>query len=174
MDSKHIALLPVFTALCIGIQLAPRPPNVEFTSFICFLVGALYGCIVGGLLGALTMFINGFLSPWGFAGVILPFQMIGMSLFGIVGGIYGRFIDKDFDRKKLGVEAAALGVLLTLIYDLFTNSGFAILYGLAFIPILILGASFSVIHICCNALLLAIGFPPLFKAIKNFQGRPKP
>ena len=169
MDSKHTALLPVFTALCIGIQLAPRPPNVEFTSFICFLVGVLYGCVVGGLLGALTMFLNGFLSPWGFAGVILPFQIVGMSLFGVVGGIYGRFVDEGSDRKRLGLEAAAIGVLLTLTYDLLTNFGFAVLYGLAFLPILIFGAPFSVIHICCNSLLLAIGFPPLFKAIRNFK-----
>ena len=170
LDTRNTALLSIFTALCIGIQLTPRPPNVEFTSFICFVVGAVYGCVVGGLLGAFTMFVNGFLSPWGFAGIILPFQMVGMALFGVAGGVFGKLIDKDVSGMRLSVEAAVLGALLTLIYDLITNFGFAMLYGLAFIPILIFGMTFSIIHICCNTLLLGVGFVPLFRIIKNFQG----
>ena len=173
MDTKKIAILSIFTALCIGIQLAPRPPNIEFTSFICFVIGAVYGCVIGSSLGALTMFINGFLSPWGIAGMILPFQMAGMSLFGLAGGIFGKLINRGISKTRLSVEAAILGAFFTLMYDLITNFGFAILYGLAFIPILIFGMTFSIVHICCNTLLLGIGFAPLFRIIKNFQGESK-
>jgi len=74
-------------ALCIGIQLTPRPPNIEFTSPYLFLTSFLFGTLFGALLGALTMFINGFLSPWGFAGIITPFQMLGMALTRTAGGL---------------------------------------------------------------------------------------
>ena len=122
MECRRIAALITMTALCIGIQLAPRPPNVEFTSLICFLTGFLFGALFGALLGALTMFINGFLSPWGFAGIIMPFQMLGMALMGFAGGFYRKFVGENFDiSKSLNLESACLAAFLTLIYDIITN-----------------------------------------------------
>jgi len=81
--TRQLVLLIILSALCIGIQLTPRPPNVEFTSLIVFLVGAIFGISFGATLGTLVMFINGFFSPWGFAGLMLPFQVAG-ALFSAI------------------------------------------------------------------------------------------
>lgn len=115
------------------------------------------------------MLINGFLSPWGFAGIILPFQMVGMIIFGVAGGIFRRVIDDSFSKVRLSAEAAILGAFLTLVYDLITNFGAVILFGQAFVPILIFGMVFSITHICWNTFLLGIGFVATFRIIKRFQ-----
>ena len=171
MKTRCIAVLVVLTALCVGIQLTPRPPNVEFTSFICFLTGFLFGGFLGALLGALTMFINGFLSPWGFAGVIMPFQMLGMAIVGFTGGIYRKSLGENFQPSKtLNLEAAALAVFLTLTYDIITNVGYAVLFNVEIIVALIAGVWFSVIHIVSNTLLFGTCFSYFVKLITNLSG----
>jgi len=176
-DTRKIALLSVLTAVSIGIQLSPRPPNVEFTSFITFLVGVLYGGVIGGVLGGFVMFVNGFLSPWGFAGLMMPFQMVGMAIMGLAGGIYKRYM-AEARSAQLCVEAAVLGAFLTLIYDIITNTGVAVAQMLSGVPLLIAlmsalfaGAFFSLIHTISNFILFGSAFIPLMKALRGVLGR---
>jgi len=158
-------------ALCIGVQLTPRPPNVEFTSLICFLTGFLFGALFGALLGALTMFINGFLSPWGFAGIIMPFQMLGMALMGLAGGAYRKLIGNDFSiSKSLNFESACLAAFLTLIYDIITNAGYAALFNLEIVIVLIAGVWFSIIHVVSNTVLFGATFHRLVKIVGSLAG----
>jgi len=171
MKCRRVATLTVMAALCIGIQLTPRPPNVEFTSLICFLIGFLFGAPFGALLGALTMFINGFLSPWGFAGIIMPFQMLGMALMGSAGGAYRKLIGNDFSiSKSLNFESACLAAFLTLIYDIITNAGYAVLFNLEIVIVLIAGVWFSIIHIISNTVLFWAAFHRLIKIIGSLAG----
>ena len=171
MECKRVAVLTVMAALCVGIQLTPRPPNVEFTSLICFLTGFLFGALFGGLLGALTMFINGFLSPWGFAGIIMPFQMLGMALMGLVGGIYRKSLGENFRLSKtLNLEAACLAAFLTLIYDIITNVGFAILFNVEIIVALALGVWFMLVHVISNTVMFGAVFSSLVKIIGDLAG----
>ena len=171
MECRRIATLPVMAALCIGIQLAPRPPNVEFTSLICFLTGFLFGAPFGALLGALTMFINGFLSPWGFAGIIMPFQMLGMALIGFAGGAYRKLLGNDFSiPKSLDFESACLAAFLTLIYDIITNVGYAALFNLEIVVVLITGVWLSIIHVVSNTVLFWAAFHRLIKIVGSLAG----
>ena len=171
MRTRRIAVLIILTALCVGIQLTPRPPNVEFTSLICFLTGFLFGALFGALLGALTMFINGFLSPWGFAGIIMPFQMLGMALIGFAGGAYRKLLGNDFSiPKSLDFESACLAAFLTLIYDLITNAGYAVLFNLEIVVVLIAGVWFSIIHVVSNTILFGAAFHRLVKIVESLVG----
>jgi len=171
MECRRIAVITVMTAMCIGIQLAPRPPNVEFTSFICFLTGFLFGALFGAFFGALTMFINGFLSPWGFAGIIMPFQMLGMALMGLAGGVYRKLLGSDFSiSKSLDFESACLAAFLTLIYDLITNAGYAVLFNLEIVVVLIAGVWFSIIHVVSNTILFGAAFHRLVKIVESLVG----
>ena len=171
MKCKRVAVLTVMSAVCVGIQLTPRPPNVEFTSFICFLTGFLFGASFGGLLGALTMFINGFLSPWGFAGIIMPFQMVGMALIGFAGGIYRKLLGEGSSvSKALNFESACLAAFLTLVYDIITNAGYAILFNLEIIIVLIAGVWFSIIHVVSNTILFGAAFCRLVKIVGSLAG----
>ncbi len=177
LPTRRLALLTMLSALCIGIQLAPRPfPNVEFTSLLVFLVGVFFGSLVGSTLGAIVMFINGFLSQWGFAGLMLPFQIVGMVIVGIVGGLYGRTKKGSFTRGTVG-ETAVLGAFLTLVYDVITNFGVAVSYMLlgmpllpAFVSAMVFGVPFSLIHIVSNFFVFLGVFFPLTKALQELFG----
>lgn len=174
--TRQITMLSIVAALCIGIQLTPRPPNVEFTSLIVFLVGAVFGIPIAAGLGALVMFINGFFSPWGFAGLMMPFQVIGMVIVGVGGGLYRRRKEGPYDTSSC-IETAILGAFLTLVYDVITNFGVAISYTLlgmpillAFINVIISGALFSLIHVVSNTAVFALIFFPLSNALQKLLG----
>ncbi len=176
LKTRRLALLTVLSALCITLQLTPRPPNIEFTSLLIFLVGAIFGTATGTLLGAIVMTINGFLSPWGFAGLMIPFQVVGMVLVAVAGGLYG--------QSKKGVytlgscsETAVLGAFLTLIYDIITNFGVAVSYILLGMPVIpafasaiISGALFSLIHVASNFFVFLLAFFPLTRALQELFG----
>ncbi|MEM1540422.1 MAG: hypothetical protein QXJ07_03455 [Candidatus Bathyarchaeia archaeon] len=165
-----IALISVLAVLCLAIQISPRPPNVEFTSLFTFLTGFIFGSIIGGLFGAFVMLINGFLSPWGFAGLNMPFQMAGMALIGLAGGFYRRFAYERFSAEFC-VELAVLGAFLTVLYDLITNLGYAIFQTITGVPFnvalliaLAYGTPFSIIHVVSNAAVFGVTFFPIIKA----------
>jgi hypothetical protein len=179
LPTRQLVLLIILSALGVTIQLTPRPPNVEFTSLIIFLVGAIFGISFGATLGILVMFINGFLSPWGFAGLMLPFQVTGMVIVGIGGGLYRRTRGGLYDTRSY-FETAVLGAFLTLVYDIITNFGFAASYMLLGIPILpafitaiISGALFSVIHVVSNTAVFGVAFFPLTNALQKLLGGEK-
>ncbi|MEM4713757.1 MAG: DUF6580 family putative transport protein [Candidatus Bathyarchaeia archaeon] len=175
MQTIKISLISVLIALCLAIQLSPRPPNVEFTSLLTFTVGVIFGSFTGVLFGCSVMFVNGFLSPWGFAGLNMPFQMVGMGIAGLAGGIYGKFWDKKLGLKSL-FEAAVVGASLTLIYDFVTNFGVAVIsslsgtpFHLALISTLISGVPFSLIHIFSNVFVFGLLFAPISCGILQFM-----
>ena len=164
-QTRQLALFCALAAASVGIQLAPRPPNIESTSLITFFVGVVFGCPAGGLFGTLVMFVNGFLSPWGFAGLIMPFQMVGMSLIGVAGGIFRRY-GVAGSATRMVFEATILGSFLTLIYDIITNVGVAMISNVPIVLAFITGVVFSLIHIVSNTLLFGLAFAPLIKAFK--------
>lgn len=176
LNTRQIALLTVLTAVALGIQLAPRPINVESTSLFSFLVGIFYGGVVGGFFGGFVMFVNGFLSPWGYGGLMIPFQMAGMAIIGFAGGIYERYV-LEVSSARVRVEVAVLAASLTLLYDAITNTGVAVDLMLAGVPMTIAlitafstGVFASLIHVSSNTVLFASGFVPLLKALQNVPG----
>jgi len=176
LDTSKLALLSVLTALCLGIQLTARPMNLEFTSVIVFIIGMVFGSIAGGSLGALVMFVNGFLSPYGFAGVVMPFQIAGIGLIGVVGGLYGKVGNGRLSAEGFA-EAAVLGAFLTFVYDVVTNVGtavFLMLSGLSFphalAAALVSGAVPSIIHVVWNTALFGFFTVPLVNAMHKMLG----
>jgi hypothetical protein len=132
----------------------------------------MFGSAFGAALGSLTMFINGFLSPWGFAGIIMPFQMVGMALIGFVGGVYrkllgGNSMEKAY-TKILRLEVSFLAAFLTLIYDVITNIGWALPSNTPIIAALISGTWFTIIHVLSNVAVFGGAFHTLVKIIRRF------
>lgn len=174
--TRQLVLLIILAALCLSIQLIPRPPNVEFTSLVVFLVGAVFGTSFGATLGILVMFINGFFSPYGFAGLMLPFQVTGMVIVGIAGGLYGRTRGGSYDARSC-IETAVLGAFLALVYDIITNFGVAVSFMLigtpillAFVNAIISGALFSAIHVVSNTVVFGLAFFPLTNTLQKILG----
>ncbi|MEM3360584.1 MAG: ECF transporter S component [Candidatus Bathyarchaeia archaeon] len=164
-----IAFICVLCVLCLVIQLSPRPPNVEFTSLFTFFTGFIFGPIVGGIFGGFVMFVNGFLSPWGFAGFNMPFQMASMALIGLVGGLYRKF-SRGIHSVEFCAELAVLGAFLAVLYDFITNLGYAVFqaimgvpFNLAILIAMAYGAPFSIIHVLSNVFVFGIAFLPMAK-----------
>lgn len=168
IKTHQLALFSVLAAACIAVQLSPRPvPNVEFTSITTFFLGVVFGGLMGGSFGALVMFINGFLSPWGFAGMIMPFQMVGMAIVGVAGGVFRRYgVPKK--QSRVAIESAILGTFLTLTYDIITNIGTAIISGVPIIVVLITGVTLALIHIISNTIIFGLAFSPLLRVFQKF------
>lgn len=176
MNTNRLALLSLLTALCVGIQLTPRPPNVEFTSLVSFAAGAAFGSWAGAFLGGMTMFINGFFSPWGHAGLNMPFQMVGMAVAGILGRVYKRFAPNEFSSARFCLETAILGALIALIYDLITNVGVGIQFisagvdpALALFSAVAYGSFFSLIHILSNSAVFGFLLLPFTSALNSLK-----
>jgi len=172
MNARRLAFLIIMTALCLAIQIAPRPPNVEFTSFFSFVVGLAEGAVIGAFFGSFVMLVNGFVSPYGFGGLNIPFQMAGMIIAGALGGLYGRFTPSIDFSAKFSLETAVLGALIALVFDLITNLGYGLqlmLTGeslsLALFTAIGYGAFFSLLHIVSNSVVFGALFLPLVKAL---------
>jgi len=173
--TKQVALFSVLVAVCVAIQILPRPLGVEFTSFLTFATGVTFGSLLGASFGIVIMVINGFLSPWGLAGINLPFQMLGMGIIGTAGGLYKM---KNGSNMRFFGETAIMGAFLTLIYYVITNMGFAIHLMLftqfspleAIIISQISGALVTLMYVASNTILFGFGVVPLVNAIRKLYG----
>jgi hypothetical protein len=176
MATRKLALLIILTALCLALQVTPRPPNVEFTSLFSFIVGSMEGAVVGAFFGGFVMLINGFSSPWGFGGLNIPFQIVGMIVAGVLGGVYRRFTYNISFSVRFSLETAVLGAFIALVYDLITNLGFGIqliLAGenssLALFTAVAYGSFFSLVHIVSNIVVFGVLFLPLANALNSLR-----
>lgn len=176
LATRRLAMFTLLASLCIALQLTPRPPNVEFTSLFVFFVGASFGVFLGGFLGGFVMLLNGFLSAWGFAGLMMPFQVSGMIIVGVAGALYGRSKKGEYTLSSSG-EVAVLGASLTLVYDLITNFGVAVSFMLAGTPpfaaiisAMVPAVPFSIVHVASSTLVFPAAFFPLNRALRGFLG----
>jgi len=174
LNPRKLSLLTILASLCLAIQLTPRPPNVEFTSFFTFTVGLIYGVLDGAFFGCFIMFVNGFISPYGFSGLNMPFQMVGMAIAGILGGVYRWRMPERIVSARFCIEAAIIGALSALIYDLVTNVGVGLSYvlagmnlALAMLTAIAYGVFFSIIHISSNTAVFGILTLPSIKALNK-------
>jgi hypothetical protein len=162
--------------MCTAIQVLRPFPFVEFTSLLTFTIGVVFGSFFGASFGVSVMFINAFLSPWGLAGLNMPFQMLGMSIIGIVGGFYK--IEDSWNASFFG-ETAVLGAFLTFVYYFITNIGFAV-YAAFSSPISLMealalvqvtGIIYTLIYILSNTILFGVGTVPLVAAMRKVLWR---
>jgi len=176
MKTRKLALLTILTASCLAVQIIPRPPNVEFTSLLSFVIGMMGGAVVGAFIGSFVMLVNGFVSPWGFGGLNIPFQMAGMIIAGTLGGVYRKFTRNISFSPRFSLEAAVLGASIALVYDLITNLGFGLQLilahegaSLALFTALAYGSFFSLAHILSNTAVFGALFLPLTKALSTLK-----
>ncbi len=176
MNTRKLTFIIILAGTCLALQISPRPPNIEFTSFLTFIVGLTEGTVLGIFFGGSVMLINGFISPWGFGGLNIPFQIAGMIIAGIVGGVYRKFTNHVSFSARFTLEPAILGAFIALAYDIITNLGFAlylVLAGentsMAFATTIAYGSPFSVIHIVTNCAVFGILFLPITGALNRLN-----
>jgi uncharacterized membrane protein len=195
LKAKDVALISVFSALCVVIgyvkvsSLFSLPNVVEFTTVLVFVSGLMFGLVVGALDGAISVAIIMLIpypltSPAAFLFVTTPILlavMIGLgALYGIVGGILGKRYSTQKMSRRMIVELAFLGFLLTFTYDVLGSVGFYLAYSvyyssvweailLTFIPTIYMPYP-PIIHTFTNTIIFALFVPSLVKAIGRLQG----
>jgi hypothetical protein len=167
-------MIAVMTAACVATNyLLIGLVNVKFMDLIVFVSGLAFGAVVGSSVGTLTWLVYGTINPYGFSLPILLATSLGETIFGLAGGLFGRlgFIDgANLGGRRVlteGLKFAALGFLLTFIYDFLTNVVSAYSLGLPLVPVLVAGIPFALLHEVSNAAFFFMGVVPLLSLIRK-------
>ncbi len=153
---SNLAVTAVLIALSVTLGLLlVAVPNVEGISAVSFFSGAILGAGGGALVGAAAMGLFSVLNPLGPAAFpVFLAQVLGMALMGLSGALWVRPVDSP---AKAALLASLFAGVLTFLYDVFTNYGFALTMGKWSdpLPFIAAGIPFSVMHIVSNVLIFA-------------------
>lgn len=171
----HIRKLSTVAALvAVGVALGymlAGVPNVEGISAVSFFAGYHLGMGPGVVVGGLAIAIFSMFNPLGPPlPQVLVAQIAGMGMIGAAGHVWGLFVLKTHSarlqavhiRRPLAIRvrpaealAATLGAVMTFVYGVLADYGFAVSIGRWKdpLPVIAVGLPFSVIHVISNALI---------------------
>jgi len=172
LNTKDMAMVGMLSALAVALGYAfIFVPNIEMVSATIFISGYFLGVPKGILVGVIAETIYSAFNPMG-SGLAFPYlfaaQIIGMSLFGAVGGFVGTWGEKDVFSKGKIVAFAFSGFVCTIIFDLLTTLSWPIAAGFEgnqIFATIALGAIFVSIHLISNTLIFAVAVPSILKAV---------
>ncbi len=182
LSSRDLCVIAVLTALCVGVSYALiGVPNVNVMDLVVFVTGFVFGAPIGVATGVLAWFVYGAINPLGFNAPIWLATMVGEAAFGVVGGVLGRMSYKDagkpFNAFRFSCEMALWGLIVTIIYDLFTNLVYAFSFKIPIVAAIVAGwflpPWFGILHGVSNLLLFFSAVYPLTKAIRALRGGDK-
>jgi hypothetical protein len=177
MNTRKTAAIAILVALAIGTNYAMMSfYNVKLMDIIVFLGGFCFGPLAGGLTAIISWGVYGTLNPIGFSLPVWLATMFSETIYGVAGGIVRRLLDKPevsfkSDARGLCIFFGALGLLLTLSYDVVTNivfgyvSNWNILFSIftGFIP-------FGLTHELSNAFFFGVGCVPAISGLLRAMG----
>jgi energy-coupling factor transport system substrate-specific component len=181
-SGRKLALMGVLVALAIVLKLPILTiPNVEFFTFIIFCSGYLLGMTGGVMVGVISMSIyTTLITPYGPPPLPIAIaQIASMALIGFAGGFVSNFVPTSLTRKSQSRSVVAIiaigisGLVLTLVYDLFTNLASAFVVG-QFWPVMIAGIPFALVHIASNVVIFVVLSPLLLRMSKSLQSNINP
>jgi hypothetical protein len=139
-------------ALALGYILA-AVPNVEAISAVSFFSGYLLGGRSGGVVGGVSMMLFSVFNPLGPpVPAVLFAQILVMAVIGSSGHLW-RILAIAVGKAEL--LAMGFGALLTFVYSVAADYGFAVAIGRWKdpLPVIAAGLPFSVLHIVSNTLI---------------------
>ena len=174
LSTKDITTVGICIALAVAAGFALlHVPNLELITTISFVSGLLLGSGRGTIVGAFSMFLFSFFNPLGipFPPVLIA-QVVFMGVAGFVGGMWRGWLRRYAFRPIYIGGLAGTGLILTLLYDVGTNVGFALSAGLMsqLVKIIAGGIVFSTIHLVTNTALFATLVPTMVKVMKIDKG----
>ncbi|MFW9850156.1 MAG: hypothetical protein ACFFF4_13550 [Candidatus Thorarchaeota archaeon] len=168
-SSRWIAIAAIMTALAIvGNYIVVFIPNVELGTVILFVTAFVFGPIMGIWSTIIMSIIFSSINPWG--GLIPQIwiaQIIGWFFVVLTGSIAGQSNSSmSLDTFSAG-ELGFIGFMVTLIFDLITNVGYSVAFGIPYWLAIITGSVFMLVHVISNVILFASVVPRLQKIIRN-------
>lgn len=133
--SVKVATVAVFSALSLGTDYLMTPlPNIKLMDSFVFVAAFLFGVELGLGVATMSWLVYGFANPYGQAGTILVFLIIGECFYAIIGGVMGRTgLARQIisNYKETENDAIALQKKHTFLRSLKKNGRFGIVFGLA-------------------------------------------
>lgn len=165
-SSRKVAIVANMTALALlGNYALIGIPNVELGSVVIFITALVFGLPMGIWTALLTSIIFSTINPWGpFIPQIWLTQMIGWLYIAMVGGLLG---GKKPDKYQKRTMMFVVGAFLAAIFDLVTNIGYSLVYGVPYSVAVILGLPFMFMHVISNAFILAFVVPVVEPILKK-------
>jgi hypothetical protein len=182
LTARDLCVIAVLTALCVGVSYALIGlPNVNVMDLVVFVTGFVFGAPIGVATGVLAWFVYGAINPLGFNIPIWMATMAGEAAFGVVGGVLGRMSHQDAGKPvnafRFSCEMALWGLIVTVIYDLFTNLVYAFAFQVPVVAAIVAGwflpPWFGILHGVSNLLLFFSAVYPLTKTIGTLRGGDK-
>lgn len=178
LNTLEISVIAVLVSACLASNYALIwLPNVKVMDLIVFVSGLRFGAFIGGVVGILVWAIYGSINPYGFVLPIWLGCMAAESLFGVTGGLVRAYsLVNSSNRRRLSLEMAVIGVLLTFVYDLATNLLSALTISWfetrieTILAVIISGIPFAVAHEVSNGILFFLGVGPLPSSIEKIAG----
>ncbi|MFW9989162.1 MAG: ECF transporter S component, partial [Candidatus Odinarchaeota archaeon] len=178
--SFRIVLISTFSALAIVLgYLLAYIPNIELFTLTVFLAGFILGKRDGMIMGFLSSFTFCFFNPLGASPLpLFAFQLTHYSITGLVGGIIGNLFKKrklfefndDLYKPSVMTLFGAIGALITSSFQ-FLSALVEVLsyFGTLneYVPYLMTGLIFTVVHIIGNTLGFIFILPGLIPLIKK-------
>jgi len=168
-------LAAVLTALCVVVgYLFLAVPNLELFTATIFISGFLVRTLRGALVGMTAALLFSLFNPYGTPGSnLLAAQMLSMALTGAVGGMIPRSGLLRMRPRLRVILFAALGLILTLIYDVLTTLSFAWLMAGGDMKKLwatfISGMGFYGLHLAGNTLIFAFVVPVVLQRLHRLN-----
>jgi hypothetical protein len=162
---RRIAAAGLFAALALATSYAMAAiPNVKFFEVCLFIAGAFLGFWGGIVVPLVAGTIYVLFNPNGpqtnlLVGVA---QIVGFMLFGIAGAAFRKMILANRNHYVGMTFCAAIGVVVTFIYGLLTDTAFGYTIN-AIKPTIISGIAFSLVHIGSNGIIFGLAEPLMVK-----------
>ncbi len=168
-SSRRISIIAIMTALAlVGNYTVVMIPNVELGSTILFVAAYTFGWTIGAPCALMMSVVFGFVNPWGFAvPEILLTQIIAWLYVVAAGALMGSSNPSEETKIAKRWQLAGAGLFLTLFFDLLTNYGFAVAFGLPYWVALMSGLPFMVVHVVSNTIIFGAVIPKLDAIIKT-------
>lgn len=166
---RKLTLSGVLVALAIVLKLPLLSvPNIEFFTFTIFASGYLLGMLCGVVVGIISISIyTSLITPYGLPPLPIALaQILSMALVGFAGWLVSKSqIVTSFSSFVSFFVMGIFGLVLTIIYDLFTNLAVAFVMG-QFLPVMFAAIPFTLIHILSNVIIFVVFTPFLLKVTR--------
>ena len=176
MHTEEITKIGICIALAVAVGYALHHiPNFELITSTTFLSGFLLGSVRGAFVGTVSMFLFSLFHPYGVPLIpVFIAQILFTGLSGFVGGIWRSWIQTHPPHTLYTAGLAVTGLLLTLLYDVGTNTGIALSTGrLSEVFHFIAGGLvFSFIHLVTNTVLFATLVPTAVRVMEIDKKEP--
>ena len=127
--ARSLAIVAAFSGLIVGSNLILADlPDVKLLDTLVFVAAFIFGFRVGASVAVVSELAWSFVSPWGIAGYVTPFLVLGEMIYALAGWAASRIFGGHV--RPGSVDGYIIGAVLAIcafVWDIETNIGTALI-----------------------------------------------